>query len=576
MRAASRVQFLGLVIVLLVCTTIPNDVFAQIAAPSQVTPQTLRPATPPSSPSIALTSQRSLVAPPGSENLYVVVGDVAFDGQFPELAAATAPYLHALRGKRLSVAAIYSAAAAIEKIYASAGFVLARVSVPQQQLVDNGRLVIAVTDGFIEEVDVRALPDEVRKVVAERTNFLLGRRHVLLSEIERCLLVAGDTPGLKLKSTLVRGQSDGGAKLVLDGYFDMLVSSLAGDNRQPASLGTWQLRGSAAINSPFGYGEQLYGTVGSSVQLENAIEGTAPLRVFGGGAVIPLGSDGFTVNPEFTHSVTQMKAQPGVPSSVGTFDRLSLRMKSPLVWTRLESLNATGAIEYIRQNLFAPEFGSSLYADEYAALRLGATYSTTFKSNTGLQIAGNFSQGLSGRGSADILMSGVPLSRQGASSEFSKFNANARLTQPFADIMKLDLITTGQFSMNKAMMRSEQLSLDGPEAVSAFSAGSLNADQGATLRAEISRPIATRFDRFDGTLSPYVFASAGRGWLANTTAVEQAVINAGAVGVGLRTSVDEKATFANFTLGVEFARQFSDILGAERGWRGNINAAVTF
>ncbi|MEW6769558.1 MAG: ShlB/FhaC/HecB family hemolysin secretion/activation protein [Pseudomonadota bacterium] len=541
-----------------------------------MTPQTLRPAIPPSSPSIALTSQGSLVAPPGSENLYVVVGDVALDGQFPELAAATAPYLNALRSKRLSVAEIYSAAASIEKIYTTAGFVLARVSVPQQQLVDNGRLVIAVTDGFIEEVDVRALPDAVRRVVAERTNFLLGRRHVLLSEIERSLLVAGDTPGLKLKSTLMRGQSDGGTKLVLDGYFDMLVGSLGGDNRQPVSLGTWQLRGSTVINSPFGYGEQIYGSVGSSVQLENAIEGTAPLRVFGGGAVVPLGADGFTVNPEFTHSVTQTKAQPGVPSSVGTFDRLALRMKSPLVWTRLESLNATGAIEYIRQNLFAPEFGSNLYADQYAALRLGANYSATFKSGTSAQIGGNFSQGLVGRGLIDILMSGVPLSRLGASSEFSKFNANARVTQPFADIMKLDLIAIGQFSMNKAMMRSEQLSLDGPEAVSAFSAGTLNADQGATLRAEMSRPIATRFDRFDGTLSPYVFASAGRGWLVNATAVEQAIINAGAVGVGLRTSVDEKATFANFTLGVEFARQFSDIQGAERGWRGNINAAVTF
>ncbi len=576
MRAASRVQFLRFVIVLLVCTAVPTDVFAQVAAPSQVTPQTLRPAIPPSSPSIALTSQGSLVAPPGSENLYVVVGDVALDGQFPELAAATAPYLNALRSKRLSVAEIYSAAASIEKIYTTAGFVLARVSVPQQQLVDNGRLVIAVTDGFIEEVDVRALPDAVRRVVAERTNFLLGRRHVLLSEIERSLLVAGDTPGLKLKSTLMRGQSDGGTKLVLDGYFDMLVGSLGGDNRQPVSLGTWQLRGSTVINSPFGYGEQIYGSVGSSVQLENAIEGTAPLRVFGGGAVVPLGADGFTVNPEFTHSVTQTKAQPGVPSSVGTFDRLALRMKSPLVWTRLESLNATGAIEYIRQNLFAPEFGSNLYADQYAALRLGANYSATFKSGTSAQIGGNFSQGLVGRGLIDILMSGVPLSRLGASSEFSKFNANARVTQPFADIMKLDLIAIGQFSMNKAMMRSEQLSLDGPEAVSAFSAGTLNADQGATLRAEMSRPIATRFDRFDGTLSPYVFASAGRGWLVNATAVEQAIINAGAVGVGLRTSVDEKATFANFTLGVEFARQFSDIQGAERGWRGNINAAVTF
>lgn len=576
MRAVSSVRWPALAFAWLFCMANPSDVSAQITAPSQVTPQSLRPDTPRVSPSISLSQRASLAPPPGSENLYVVVGDVVLDGQFPELAAVATPYVNALRGKRLSVAEIYSAAAAIEKIYTGAGFVLTRVSVPQQQLVDNGRLIIAVTDGFVEDIDVRALPDEVRKVVADRTNFLIGRRHIRISEIERCLLLAGDTPGLKLKSTLLRGQSDGGAKLVLEGYFDMLVGSLGGDNRQPDSLGMWQLRGSTVVNSAFGKGEQIYASIGSSAQLENALEGRAPLRVIGGGVVVPIGVDGFTVNPEFTHSVTQMKAQPNAPSSVGTFDRLAFRLKSPLIWTRLESLNATGAVEYIRQNLFAPEFGSNLYADEYAALRLGANYGTTFKSGTAAQIGGNFSQGLGGRGSRDVLLSAVPLSRLGATSEFSKLNANARLTQPFGNIARLDLIAIGQFSMNKPMLRSEQLSLDGPEAISAFSAGTLNADQGAMVRAELSRSISTRFERFDGTLSPYIFASAGRGWLVNATAVEQAIINAGALGVGLRTSIDEKATFTNFSLGVEFARQFSDIQGAERGWRTNVNAAVTF
>ena len=94
---------------------------------------------------------------------------------------------------------------------------------------------------------------------------------------------------LKLKSTLARGAPNGGAKLVLDGYYDMLVVSGGTDNRQPASLGSWQLRGSFALNSTLGFGEQIYGTITSSAVLPAALEENSPLRIVGGGVVVPLG-----------------------------------------------------------------------------------------------------------------------------------------------------------------------------------------------------------------------------------------------------------------------------------------------
>jgi hemolysin activation/secretion protein len=581
MRAVSRVKLLAFAVACLSCVGSSSDGFAQIASPSQVTPQSLRPSSPTLAPSIALPGQSSLTPPPGSQNLSVLIGDVSIEGQFDELAQATEPLLGQLKGRKLSIADIYSVAGAIEKAYLTAGYVLARISIPPQQLVDNGRLRIVVVDGFIEEIDVRALPDYVQNAVLLRTEFLVGRRHIRLAEIERCLLLAGETPGLKLKSTLARGQSDGGAKLVLDGNFDLLLGSYGADNRQPESLGTWQLRGSATLNSAFGYGEQLYGSVGSSAQLQTVLDGTAPLRVFGGGAVVPLGTDGLTVNPEYTHSITQTKSQPGVPASLGTFDRLAFRLRSPLIWTRLESLNVTGGVEYIRQNLLAPQFAINFYTDEYAALRFGANYAKSLQSGTAAQVGGNVSFGLGGRGLVDVVSSGIPLSRTGATSEFTKFNANGRITQPLVAAMRLDLIAAGQFSMNRAMLRSEQFSLDGPDALSAFSAGALSVDQGAALRAELSRPFSARsfsgyFDAPEGSVAPYIFGSIGQGSLIGATAIEQPFINAGAVGLGVRTSFDAKADFTSFTLGLEIARQFSNVAGAERGWRGNVNTAVSF
>ena len=77
------------------------------------------------------------------------------------------------------------------------------------------------------------------------------------------------------------------------------------------------------------------------------------------------------------------------------------------------------------------------------------------------------------------------------------------------------------------------------------------------------------------SLSPYVFAAAGRGWLFNVTSVEQSVINAGALGFGARSTV-EAAGFLTTRLGVELARQYTDVPNLRQGWRANVNATVAF
>ena len=140
-----------------------------------------------------------------------------------------------------------------------------------------------------------------------------------LAEIERRLLIAGDAPGLRLKSTLMRGQTDGGTRLVLEGTHRLLSGSIGVDNRLDKTLGRWQLNGNLALNSPFGFGEQFYGAFGSGTDFGPAFGTDARLRLFGGGAVIPLGSDGWTINPEYTQSQTQPTPLPGAPATRGTF-----------------------------------------------------------------------------------------------------------------------------------------------------------------------------------------------------------------------------------------------------------------
>lgn len=554
----------------------PTLCHAQVAAPSQLTPQSLRPDSGSRDQGIALSRQTTLTAPAGAEDLYVLIDDVTIDGAFSELASQTESIVRDIRGKRVTLSQIYAFAASIERVYAGAGYTLVRVVVPPQKLVDRGRLAVLVIDGFIEGIDVASLPDRVRAVVAERVSFLVGRRHVKLSDIERGLLIAGDIPGLKLRSALMRGSSNGGTRLVLEGEHRQVSASAGVDNRLMQSLGTWQLRGTIAVNSALGAGEQVYGTIGLGADLAAVTAGSSPLAVFGGGAVILVGTDGVTLNPEYTHSTTQTRQTPGVPASFGTFERFALRMRDPVIWTRNSSLNLNFSVEYLTQQVYAPDFGVTLNNDRYAAIRIGPDYATTLPWGTRLQLGTSLSQGLGGRTEADAVTSAIPLSRAGAGPDFTKITGSFRLLQPLPEETRLDLIALGQASMGKPMLRSEQFALDGADALSSFAAGTFSVDQGITLRGEFGRPFSARFDALGATVSPYVFGSVGRGWLFDVTSVEQSTINAGALGLGTRGSIEVANGSPGLNFGLELAKQFTDVPGMRQGWRGNVSATVAF
>ena len=554
----------------------PDLCRAEIAAPSQLTPQNLRPDSGSRNQGIMLPGPSAVTAPAGAANLNVVIDDVQVDGAFAELSAATAAWVGQIRGRRISVAQIYADAAALERLHAEAGYPLARVVIPPQKLVDHGRLVVVVVDGFIEAIDLTGVPERAVAVVAARTDLLVGRRHITIGEIERALLIAGDVPGLKLKSTLLRGGREGGVRLLLEGGHDLISVTLGADDRLSKSLGTWQLRGAVAVNSAFGAGEQIYGSVGTGTDLRAAIDGSSPLAVFGGGVVIPIGTDGITLNPEYTHSTTRTAQAPDVPASLGTFERYALRLRDPLLLTRKGSLYLNVSLEEVSQQVAAPDFGVTLNSDRYAALRAGLDTTTPLPWGEILQLGANVSQGLGGRTAADAAASGVPLSRLGAGPEFTKLTANARLSQPLPYEMRLDLIGAGQYSLGKPMLRSEQIALDGSDAVSSFASGSFTTDQGVTLRGELTRPFAVSFNDANAVVSPSLFSSYGRGWLMDATSVEQSVINASAFGLGVRVTAEAKQGLPAASLAIELGRGFTDMAGLRQGWRANVTASTTF
>jgi len=554
----------------------PSAALSQVA-PSQVTPQTLRPAAPPVPNDLPVPARVPLQAPPGSQNLGFIVGRVAIKGGFPEFDIETNALIHTVKGHRVTVAQIYEFANALEQIYARAGYVLVRVTVPPQKLNDGGAVRIVIVDGFVEKVQVDHVPERVRELVSARMSSLVGRRHVKLGEIERRLSIAGDVPGLRLKSTLARGEELGGTLLVLEGTHRLVTATANIDNRLPSSLGSWSYGTSVALNSAFGLGEQFYVSAQASGDPALIFDPISPLRVLGAGAVFPLGTDGWILNPEYTNSRSQPLPGSGALANIGQFERFALRSSYPVIRTRTETLSLSAAFEYISQAVALPLFSIDLNRDRYGVLRAGAAYEAGLPWwGAALQTSATFSQGTGGRDSADALASSIPLSRQGASPLFSKAIFDARVTQPLANEFRMEFIGRAQTSFGNPLLVSEQFSLDGPQAVSAYPSGTLNVDEGGTLRAELIRSFAAIGTDVPVILSPYGFGVFGVGRLVEPTIVELAVIRSGAIGAGVRSSIDIPGGYQGIAVGLEVARQFSNMPNLSHSWRGKAVMSFRF
>ena len=556
--------------------TATSSASGQVVAPSRVTPTTLAPLSGPSG-AIAVTSPEGLTAPANASKLFLTIGNVTVEGGFPELAADTAAITAKIQGRRISVAEIFAAANAIEQAYAARGYVLVRVAVPPQQLKNGGSLRLVVIDGFIEGVDLKGIPEKQRALVQARLASLIGKRHVTLAEIERRLLLASDIPGLSLSSTITRGTAPGATLLVLEGTWNAVVGTLGVDNRLPTSLGDWELNGALAVNSPLGYGEQIYGAASSGWDLGKVFNATTPMQLLGAGIVAPIGVDGWKINPEYTNSVTRPAPTPWAPADVGYYQRFDLRASYPLILSRAQTLTFQATYEWAQEHLSPIGFDTDLYDDQYNVARL--QLEDHLRLPYGL-LAGTlvFSQGLGGRGETQAALTGVPLSQQGAFPTFSKLGLDATWTQPLPYDLQGVLIGQAQTSFGHPLFIAEQFSLDGSQAASAYPLGTFSVDEGATLRGEIQRPFAFGWTQWRGTVAPYVFGAASQGWIDDPTAVQPGHISAESFGVGLRLGADATAAILPLgsTFSIELARGFSNVAGEGQVYRCNVAFAVKF
>ncbi|MDR3495761.1 MAG: ShlB/FhaC/HecB family hemolysin secretion/activation protein [Ancalomicrobiaceae bacterium] len=512
---------------------------------SQITPASVRPPARTPAGGIVLPEAAGPSAPKGAEGLKVTLSGVTIEGDInaetsgEAVAAARRSAIGSLSGKTVTVAAIFRAAQALEAAYGRAGFILTRVVVPAQKLVDGGKLRLVVIDGFIEAIETKALPVPVRGRIEAVLAPVVGRRHVTLAVIERALVLAGDTPGTVLKSTLARGQQPGGSVLAVEARHKLVTGSVSIDNSLSPSLGTISPTLALQLNSALGLGEQVYVQISGYPDLSGShgFFTERPInRQLSAGAILPLGTDGLSLNLEATRTDSAPNPEAG-QAYYSRFERFSGRLKYPWVHTR--SFNLSSEIGFD-----AEEEALSLYSPTDAPISLDRlrvirhTTEITGVTPWGAFVSGRViaSLGLDALGARDAASATptLPLSRQGTDASFQKLEFAGHYGQALAAHLGIDLFARAQTSFGKPMARAEQIGLVGSNGLTAFDAGLFQGDSGIVGRVEVSSPWSVDLAQGLASASPYLFGDLGSIWLMQPTSVERQQTNAASWGLGFR------------------------------------------
>lgn len=510
---------------------------------------------------VVFSGAAGLAPPEGADQMSIRIEAVEIDGPVEALGVDTDALSDRLVGRRIPVSEIFLAAGELEESLVSAGFVLARVVLPQQTLTDGGTLRLMVVDGFVEAVDTESVPAPVRGRIAALTDPLLNRASLRLRELERQLLLAGDTYGVSLSSALSPGSEVGGTVIKLDPSYRSVTGYVGADNVLSEDIGDWSLDAGIELNGHLGFGEALYGRISGAP--EGFTSDRPSLRTFALGGVVPIGSDGLTFNAEISRTdSTQDKVD---PVSVSRFDRISARLFYP--WTRSRTSNITSQVSFDfvsdTQDIDTGATTLPVHEDALRVLRLSGDAFWLSDSGVSTELGASLSFGLDVAGSRTAADASAekPLSREGADATFKKLELTARQRRALSEKMTFTLSGRAQTSFGDPLVVSEQFGIATSRELSPFAdtPGSFGGDSGAAIRSEVSYAMdSTIAQSIPYSISPYFFLAAGQVHLENPAVGEEANIKAQGFGLGLDLYRDFDPAFSNANIRIELGRGTSD------------------
>ena len=498
--------------------------FAQVAPPSQADVSRERLALPP----IEMPRFDLRIQAPERSAVLKAVDAVEFQLRGIVVEGATAfpaeevdGFFAGVKGKRVGLAAVREAAAALETHYREKGYFLSRVFIPPQQ-IDDETIKVTVVEGFIEDITVEGLDEGTRRAVKARLSPLLDHKPINLSSLERQLLILNDIPGISGASVLRQGTTLGGSSLIVNLGKAVNRYQLAINNAASRILGPWAYAANANFNRPFdlpGAFDVGLSAGGRNLQAVQTVSGRYSVAVGKSGLLASFG-------------VLAARARPG--GSVRPLDiinnaiSISTRLRYPIIRGRALSLFTEAGLSVNRSN--TDILGAPLIRDRTTDLDLGLSLQQNGWLNGSTSVSVVLFKGLQVLGA--IGRNAAAPSTPNFDPTFSRLVYSAQRSQQLPNNFSAMIAFQGQYTGSK-LLSGELISFGGPSVGRGYDPSAITGDRGygglAELRYDL--PVTKSWAR---NLQFYGFVDGG--WTtSNATAVivqsSQSIRSAGA---GLR------------------------------------------
>lgn len=518
--------------VLLSLPMIGGAAWAQTA--SQLQPEAPANAPPPPPTLQTAPNLPSAELPAELQSLHITPRRLTIDNPPPGMEAASKTMLQSLKGRTLEGPDIVKALIALQDLYSAAGFALVRVIVPPKGATDE-ELRLLVVDGFIEKLSLDGVPPRLKPRVRVLLQPLVGQSWVRSSALFRQLSLVNDMAGGQIAAALTKGTGFGGVDLQVLGQAKPIAAWLATSKSASPSLGPVESIAGAEVSNLAGLGEQLL--VQASGDFSGSFLAADPrYRALLTRLSLPLGAHGLSADLSYVSVSAQPTPKADTLPSVSGFRRIGAALRYPWLISENQRASAFISAEAMtdRQDVAGHFLGLSL--DRLRVARVGMDLSGQRAGwPRAWQVRLTQSVGINALGARSAAQASplLPLSRQNADAHFWKLDMQANAIQPLNQQMSLRLQLQAQTGYGRALLRAEQIGLAQNEGLSHLAPGSLQGDDGALARLEVSHrapftPLAGEF---------YAFGAAGIVRVASPTALERAQIHSEGLGGGMRTQI---------------------------------------
>ena len=381
-------------------------------------------------------------------------------------------------GQRVSFADLEALAARVTAHYRDAGYVLAQVVLPAQD-VAGGTVAMSVIEGKLGEIRIESegnLPvaeSVVRKILAPLKPGMPLQR----AQLERSMLLLTDLPGISPQSSLESGTEPGTFDLIVDIKPGKRINySVDADNYGSRATRETRVGAFMRINSPFGVGDNLDLRVLSSTG-----NGLAFGRI---GYERPIGYNGLRAGAAYSHLQYELVKELAALGATGQARVSEVSLSMPLMRSRLDNFFGRLSFEHkgLEDDLSAVSQSSSKNINSLGAGFVYETRDTAGRggyTNCGITMYfGNLSLG----SSEERLLDQAPGGLRTAGNSTRLVYQMSRL-QGVTPRTSIFLAAAGQWA-NSNLDSAEKISAGGSRAVRAFSSSSGLGDEVHVVNAE--------------------------------------------------------------------------------------------